>query len=58
MMVTPRTTLASSLDKLLLLLGTVESAKLAESLQAGITNKVIEAAKKTDVQMRKEGNTK
>ena len=51
-------TLASSLDELLLLLGTVECAKPAESFQADIANKVIEAAKKTDVQMSKEVNTK
>ena len=55
---TPRATLASSLDELLLLLGTVESAKPAESLQADIANTVIEDAKKTDFQMSKEVNTK
>ena len=36
----------------------VESAKPAESLQADIANKVIEAAKETDFQMSKEVNTK
>ena len=55
---TPRTNLASSLDELLLLLGTVESAKPTENVQADIVNKVIEAAKKNDVQMSKEVNTK
>ena len=55
---TPWATLASSLDELLLLLGTVESAKPAESLQADVANKVIEDAKKTDFQMSKEVNTK
>ena len=41
-----------------MLLGTVKSAKPAESLQADISKKVIETAKKTDVQMSKEVNTK